>query len=37
MIQLLWFRMGYMNESQLIRYEDFIKEMLAKSNSGVIE
>ena len=37
MIHLLWFRMEYMNENQLIKYEEFIKEMLPKSSSGVIE
>ena len=31
MIHLLWFRMEYMNENQLIKYEEFIKEMLPKS------
>lgn len=36
MINLLWFRMGYVNDSQLIRYEQFIKEMVPKSNSGII-
>lgn len=25
MIHLLWFRMGYNNENQLIRYQEFIK------------
>lgn len=37
MINLLWFRMGYVNDSQLIRYEQFIKEMVPKSNSGIIQ
>ena len=29
--------MGYSNETQLIKYEEFIKEMLPKSSSMIIE
>jgi hypothetical protein len=29
--------MGYSNETQLIKYEEFIKEMLPKSNLMIIE
>lgn len=37
MINLFWFRMGNRNENQFIRYEDFIKEMVPKSNMSLIE
>lgn len=37
MAQLFWFRIGYRSQSQLIKYEDFIKEMVPRSNSSLVE